>query len=88
VQLQFTDAEADVADFKADSTVLKLTFDKQEDGFTFYAVTLIAPERAAMNAALAGIVAEVFPLAPLCQHLTDYYQQAPATLYVGITPDK
>ena len=86
VQLQFTDAKADVADFKADSTVLKLTFDKQEDGFTFYAVTLIAPKQAAMNAAMTGIVAESFPLAPLCEHLTDYFEQAPAVLYIAITP--
>jgi hypothetical protein len=85
VQLQFTDAKADVADFKADSTVLKLTFDKQEDGFSFYAVTLIAPKQAAMNAAMADIISEVFPLAPLCEHLNDYFEQAPATLYVGIT---
>ena len=85
VLLQFTDDVTDVNDFKDGAVVLELKFNKQADGFTFYDVTLTLPIRAAMNAAMADIVSEGLPLAPLCSHLTDYFDQAPSTLYVGVT---
>jgi len=85
VLLQFTDDVNDVTSFKDGAVVLELQFNKQEDGFTFYNVTLTLPIRAALNASMAGIVSSVFPSAPLCEHLLDYYEQAPSTLYVGVT---
>ena len=85
VKLQFTDNVSDVNSFETDSTVLQLKFIKQEHGFTFYDVTLTLPTRAALNASMAGIVSSVFPSAPLCTRLFDYYHQAPKHLYIGIT---
>ena len=85
VLLQFTNDVADVANFKSGAVVLELKFNKQGDCFTFYDVRLTLPIRAAINAAMAGIVSNVFPAAPLCSHLLDYFDQAPSTLYVGVT---
>ncbi len=68
-----------------DNVVVHLTYVKAEDDYSMYSSEVIAPEAAAVQAALAELVVED-PLVPLCPHLMDYFPSPPKEFYVKITP--
>jgi len=85
IKLHFTDDADEADEFLEDDVVVELEYLEQENDFSMYDFTVISPEYAAVNAALAGHYV-LFPAVPLCPHLMDYFEEPPRSLFVRIEP--